>query len=180
MTKVEEKGVHSFLEYDGQILLSTIMPDKLLTEETFNFTVSFVKKGGFDGVVGWDMPVYADYPKALNLSNLVKATLLTMRYVEEGIPTIPLLKGGDSSEIALHAEWLEKIGFKRIGLHATEYILARTRGGIGIYGDLAKVANNLYSLVLVKIYEIGAKPLIMGALSPRGLRDYHESVERSL
>lgn len=91
------------------------MPDKLLTEETFNFTVDFAKKGGFDGVIGWDMPVYVDYSKALNLSNLIEATLLTMRYVEEGMPTIPLLKGGGSSEIALHAEWLKKMGFGRVG-----------------------------------------------------------------
>ncbi len=111
--KVEEEGIHSFLEFDGQILLSTIMPDKLLTEETFDFTVGFAKKGGFDGVIGWDMPIYVDYPKALNLSNLIKATLLTIRYVEEGIPTIPLLKGGDPSEMALHAEWLEKMAFRR-------------------------------------------------------------------
>lgn len=64
--RVEEEGVYSFFEFDGQVLLSTIMPDRLLTEETFNFTVSFAKKGGFDGVIGWDMPIYADYPKALN------------------------------------------------------------------------------------------------------------------
>ncbi|MEM3389366.1 MAG: hypothetical protein QW491_08135 [Thermoproteota archaeon] len=82
--RVESEGIHNFLDFDGQILLSTIMPDRLLTEETFNFTVGFAKKGGFDGVVGWDMPVYADYPKALNLFNLIKATFLTIRYVEEG------------------------------------------------------------------------------------------------
>ncbi|MBO3833137.1 MAG: hypothetical protein FGF51_07140, partial [Candidatus Brockarchaeota archaeon] len=116
--RVEERGIHSFLNFEGQILLSTIMPDRLLTEETFNFTVSFAKNGGFDGVVGWDMPVYIDYPKALNLSNLIEATLLTIRYVEEGIPTIPLLKGGDPSEMALHSEWLRRLGFRRIGLHA--------------------------------------------------------------
>ncbi len=42
--RVKEEGVHNFLEFDGQILLSTIMPDRLLTEETFNFTVGFYKE----------------------------------------------------------------------------------------------------------------------------------------
>ncbi|MBO3842123.1 MAG: hypothetical protein FGF48_06880 [Candidatus Brockarchaeota archaeon] len=173
--RVEEGGIHSFLNFDGQTLLSTIMPDRLLTEETFNFTVSFAKNGGFDGVVGWDMPVYIDYPKALNLSNLIEAMLLTIRYVEEGIPTIPLLKGGDPSEMALHSEWLRRLGFRRIGLHATEYVLARSRGGIKVHGSLAKIAEDLYSLGLLKIYEIGAKPLMVGALGPKALRDLYKS-----
>ncbi|MEM2051014.1 MAG: hypothetical protein QXZ66_01950 [Thermoproteota archaeon] len=172
--RVESEGIHNFLNFDSQILLSTIMPDRLLTEETFNFTVGFAKKGGFDGVIGWDMPVYADYPKALNLSNLIEATLLTIKYVKEGILTIPLLKGGDSSEIVLHAEWLRKLGFKRIGLHTTEYVLARSRRA-EIYGDMIKTANDLYSLGLMKIYEIEARPLIVGILSLKVLPDFYRS-----
>ncbi|MBO3809245.1 MAG: hypothetical protein FGF50_06585 [Candidatus Brockarchaeota archaeon] len=173
--RVEEEGVHKFLDFDGQILFSTIMPDRLLTEETFNFTLSFAKKGGFNGVIGWDMPIYVDYPKALNLSNLIEATLMTMRYVEEGIPTIPLLKGGDSSEIALHAEWLKRLGFKRVGLHATEYVLAKGHVSIGTNEALVKIANDLYSLGLLKIYEIDARPLIMGVLSLKSLHDLYKS-----
>ncbi|MEM3660721.1 MAG: hypothetical protein QXU11_10015 [Thermoproteota archaeon] len=179
MRRVESEGIHNFLDFDGQILLSTIMPDRLLTEETFNFTVSFAKRGGFDGVIGWDMPVYVDYPRALNLSNLIGVTLLTMKYVEEGMPTIPLLKGGGSSEIVLHAEWLRKMGFKRVGLHATEYFLARRHAEIR--EDLAKIADNLHLLGLFKIYEIGAKPLMIGALGLKGIHDLYKSdVEASL
>ncbi|MEM3390380.1 MAG: hypothetical protein QW491_13380 [Thermoproteota archaeon] len=173
--RVESEGIHNFLNFDGQILLSTIMPDRLLTEETFNFTVGFAKKGGFDGVIGWDVPIYIDYPKALNLSNLIGVTLLTMRYVEEGIPTIPLLKGGDPSEIVLHAEWLKELGFKRIGLHVTEYVLARSHASVKANRDLVKILDNLCSLGLVKIYEVGAKPLIVGILSLKGLPNSYRS-----
>lgn len=95
--------------------------------------------------------------------------------MEEGVATIPLLKGGDSSEIAFHSEWLKKMGFRRIGLHATEYVLARSRRGVKVYGDLAKIADDLYSLGLLKIYEIGAKPLIVGTLSPRAIHDLYKS-----
>ncbi|MBO3800665.1 MAG: hypothetical protein FGF52_06425 [Candidatus Brockarchaeota archaeon] len=175
MKKIEREGVHKFLEFDGQVLLSTIMPDRLLTEETFNFTINFVKRGGFDGVIGWDMPVYIDYPKALNLSNMIKAMLLTMRYVEEGIPTIPLLKGGDSSEIVLYSEWLKKLGYKRVGLHATEYILAKDHASFKTNEDLVKIVNDLYSMSLLKIYEIGAKLLIIGVLSLRDFPDSYRS-----
>ncbi|MCX8183812.1 MAG: hypothetical protein N3F08_05280, partial [Crenarchaeota archaeon] len=173
--RVESEGIHNFLGFDGRILLSTIMPDRLLTRETFNFTLSFAKKGGFDGVVGWDMPVYVDYPKALNLSNLIEATLLTIKYVEEGIPTIPLLKGGDPSEIAFHSEWLKKLGFRRVGLHATEYILAKSRVNVEVDRGLARVSNDLYSLGLVKIYEIGAKLLVMGVLSIKNFPELYKS-----
>lgn len=44
--KVGSEGIHKFLDFDGQVLLSTIMLDRLLTEEKFNFTLSFAKKGG--------------------------------------------------------------------------------------------------------------------------------------
>jgi len=173
--RVEAEGIHNFLGFDGQILLSTIMPDRLLTEETFSFTLSFIKKGGFDGVIGWDMPIYADYPKALNLSNLIKATLLTIKYVEEGIPTIPLLKGGDPSEIAFHSEWLKRLGFRRVGLHATEYILAKSRVNIGGSKSFAKISEDLYSLGLLKIYGIGAKLLAMGILSLKNFPEFYRS-----
>ena len=173
--RVEAEGIHNFLGFDGQALLSTIIPDRLLTGETFSFTLSFVKKGGFDGVIGWDMPIYADYPKALNLSNLIEATLLTARYVEEGIPTIPLLKGADPSEITLHSEWLRRLGFKRIGLHATEYILAKSRVNIGGSKSFAEISENLYSLGLVKIYEMEAKPLVIGILSLKGFPELYKS-----
>lgn len=173
--RVEEEGIHDFLDFDGQVLLSTIMPDRLLTGETFSFTLSFAKKAGFDGVIGWDMPVYADYPKALNLSNLIEATLLTIKYVEEGIPTIPLLKGGDPSEIAFHSEWLRRLGFKRVGLHVTEYILAKSPVNIGVSRGFAKISEDLYSLGLLKIYGIGAKLLAMGILSLKNFPEFYKS-----
>ncbi len=76
--------------------------------------------------------------------------------------------------MALHAEWLEKMGFRRVGLHATEYVLARSRGA-EVHEDMAKIADDLYSLGLVKIYEIGAKPLMIGALGLKGLHDLYKS-----
>ncbi|MEM3389365.1 MAG: metallophosphoesterase family protein [Thermoproteota archaeon] len=84
-----------------------------------------------------------------------------------------MLKGGGSSEIELHAEWFRKLGFKRVGLHATEYVLARSRAEI--HGDMAKIADDFHSLGLVKIYEIGAKPLMIGALGLKGIRDLYKS-----
>ncbi|MEM3424269.1 MAG: hypothetical protein QXI42_00475 [Thermoproteota archaeon] len=180
MKRVESEGIHNFLGFDGPILLSTVMPDRLLTDETFNFTLDLAKNGGFDGVIGWDMPVYADYPRALNVSNLVKATSMTMKYIEEGIPTIPLLKGGDSSEIALHSECLKKLNFKRVGLHATEYVLAKNRLGAEAGEGFAKISEELYSLGLMKIYEIEAEPLIIGVLSPESISEYKSDPKASL
>jgi hypothetical protein len=152
--KVRSEGVHRFLGFDGMILLSTIMPDELLNEETFETTLKLIKEGGFDGVVGWDMPVYIDFPKAVNLVNLVSATLFTIRYVEEGIPTIPLLKGSDPREMEIYSQWLKKLGFRRIGLHATEYILH--------YDE--EPARDLYGKALEEIIRMRAQPLVIGVM----------------
>ncbi|MBO3833136.1 MAG: hypothetical protein FGF51_07135, partial [Candidatus Brockarchaeota archaeon] len=46
---------------------------------------------------------------------------------------------------------------------------------IKVHGSLAKIAEDLYSLGLLKIYEIGAKPLMVGALGPKALRDLYRS-----
>ncbi|MBO3832694.1 MAG: hypothetical protein FGF51_04820 [Candidatus Brockarchaeota archaeon] len=93
--RVKNEGVHRFPDLDGTVLLSTITLDKLLTERTFNLTLALLKDGGFDGVVGWDIPIYMADPKMMSLTNLISATLFTARYVREGVSTIPLLKGSD-------------------------------------------------------------------------------------
>lgn len=168
--KVRDEGVHKFLGFDGTVLLSTIMPDELLNDETFKTSLELVKKGGFDGLVGWDMPVYIDFPKAVNLVNLVSATLFTIRYVEEGVPTIPLLKGSDAREIETHSRWLKRLGFKRVGLHATEYILN--------YDE--ELARDLYGKALEEMIRMRMQPLVIGVMGPKSFppllyRGYPES-----
>ncbi|MBO3842901.1 MAG: hypothetical protein FGF48_10900, partial [Candidatus Brockarchaeota archaeon] len=150
------------LGFDGAVLLSTIIPDELLNEETFKISLELIKKGGFDGVVGWDMPVYVDFPKAVNLVNLVSATLFTIKYVEEGIPTIPLLKGSDPREMETHSQWLNRMGFKRVGLHATEYILN--------YDE--EPARELYGKALEEMTRMRMQPLVIGVMGPKSFLPY--------
>lgn len=165
--KAKEEGVKWLLGFHGTLLLSTIIPDKFLNEGTFNLTLELVKKGGFDGVIGWDMPVYIDAPKMINIINLISATSFTLRLVKEGITTIPLLKGSDPREMETHSRWLKRIGFKQVALHATEYIVLHSSK----YSKLRKIreiAEDLYGVALLKIRrEIEAQPLIIGVMSPR-------------
>ncbi len=169
--KVRKENIHKLLNFNGPILLSTIMPDKLLTEDTFNLTLDLVRRGGFDGVVGWDMPVYIDSPKMTSIFNLITTTLFTVRYLKEEIPTIPLFKGSDLKEMDLHAQWLKKLGFKQVALHATEYVLD--------YKD--EFARELYGGALLRIIRvIKAQPLVIGAMSPKSFplvlyREYPEA-----
>ncbi|MEM2087115.1 MAG: hypothetical protein QXF52_00410 [Thermoproteota archaeon] len=168
----KRKGIHNMLDFDGTVLLSTIMPDEYLTEETFNMTIKLIKEAGFDGVIGWDMPVYIDSPKITSLTNLVSATLHTVKYIREGIPTIPLLKGGDPREIETHAKWLKQLGFSRVAIHATEYVLE--------HEELRERAQDLYAKVLSELLKKRFKPLIIGVMSPRSFppllyRECHEA-----
>ncbi|MBO3832901.1 MAG: metallophosphoesterase [Candidatus Brockarchaeota archaeon] len=102
--------------------------------------------------------------------NLVSATLFTIKYVEEGIPTIPLLKGSDPREMETHSQWLNRLGFKRVGLHATEYILN--------YDE--EPARELYGKALEEMIRMRMQPLVIGVMGPKSFppllyRGYPES-----
>jgi len=166
MKRAKEEGIKGVLSFYGTVLLSTIAPDRLLKEDTFNITLELIKMGGFDGVIGWDMPVYIDAPKITNIINLISATLFTIRFVKQGIATIPLLKGSDPSEMESHSQWLKRLGFKQVALHATEYIILRSKKYSKL--KIREIAEDLYGVALLKIRrEIMAQPLIIGAMSPR-------------
>lgn len=162
-----EDGIKDLLHFNGTVLLSTIMPDRLLNEETFKLTLELVKKGGFDGIIGWDMPVYIDAPKMINIPNLIQAILFTARYVIEGVQAIPLLKGSDPREMGLCAKWLERLGFKQVALHATEYVLS-SKPMADDADIITNAARNLYGIAMHKILtEMKARPLVIGVMSPR-------------
>lgn len=61
---IEKAGdIHNYLHYDGKVLVSSIMPDDLITRDAvFYFFMSVVNRIKFDGAIAWDSPVYIDIP----------------------------------------------------------------------------------------------------------------------
>jgi len=59
----------------------------------------------------------------------------------------------------LDLQWLRRLGFGQVALHATEYVLSRDD----------ELSMKLMGVALTKMKELGAQPLIIGIASPRSL-----------
>jgi len=162
LDRVLSRGIHSYLNYDGKIILSSIMPDKYLVEdEVFKQFINVAVRGGFDAVIGWDVPVYIDYPKYYSWINLLKGLELTYELCKTGIPVIALLKGNNTNQISFSINMLMKMGVKNYGLHATEYMYwfkvdPQARTSLYKYGE--EVRGRIDNL------------LVIGALNPSHLK----------
>jgi len=124
LRSVSQAGdIHSYLNFEGNILLSSIMPDEFLTEPSvFHYFMKMIKQGGFDGAIAWDSPAYADIPLYDAWINLMKGLLLTHELIEDEIPVIGLVKGNAERQIEFSTRILAKSGIKSMALHASEYM----------------------------------------------------------
>nr|MDO8044654.1 metallophosphoesterase family protein [Candidatus Baldrarchaeota archaeon] len=148
----------SYLDYDGMLLLSAVMPDEMLyNPSTFGNFLETAGKG-FDGVIGWDMPVEVDIPLRESWSNLVKCLEYTTRLASElDIPVIPLSKGANREQAETYVSALSSLGFKTIALHASEYALSFFREGL---------ARRLLEAHIELLKKYAEQALIIGVLNP--------------
>lgn len=123
LQRVKSEDIHGILRYDGKVILSSIMPDHLLLRrEIYESFLETATVGGFDAVIGWDMPVYVDIPLYDSWTNLLIGLQLTAELSERGIPTLPLVKGNNQEQIGFSVRILTDMGFKDLALHASEYL----------------------------------------------------------
>ncbi len=157
-----EDGVedwHRYLDYDGALLLSAVMPDQMLCNpSTFKNFLETAEKG-FDAVIGWDMPVEVDLPPEECWNNLVKCLEYTVELASKlNVPVIPLSKGANREQAEAYINALSKLGFKTIALHASEYAQNFFKEG------LARKLLETHWRLIDKYAEQG---LIIGVLNPK-------------
>lgn len=124
LRSVSQAGdIHSYLNFEGRIFLSSIMPDEFLTEpKVFHYFKKMTKRCGFDAAIAWDSPAYADIPLYDAWINTMKGLLLTHELVEDEIPVIGLVKGNVERQIEFSTKMFAKGGIKSMALHASEYM----------------------------------------------------------
>ena len=154
-------GINRVLGYEGYVLLSSIMPDEMLNDETFNLFLEVAIRGGFYGVIGWDMPVYADVSLDESWSNLVISIDKTLEFARSGINTIPLAKGVNREQIETGLDTYVKAGFKTIALHISDYIYAYRSDPL---------ARRLFYIFLRELYKRFENILLVGISSPYNIR----------
>jgi len=124
LDKVLDEGIHTYLNYDGFVVLSSIMHDDLLIQnEIFDLFIKTAQRAGFDAVLGWDAPVYVDLPLYHSWVNILKGLELTYKLHNLGKPVIALLKGNTERQISFSFEALMSMGVKNLALHASEYLV---------------------------------------------------------
>jgi len=151
-SKVEEAGdIHSYLNFDGKVLASSIMPDDIITqEEAFYYFLGTVDKLKFDGAIAWDSPVYVDIPLYDSWVNLLMGLKLTHEVADWGMPVYGLAKGNVDNQIRFSTETLARIGITSMALHASEYMMVRKEDSTVMqilytyFGYLPKYAQTVF------------------------------------
>jgi len=166
--EVEKAGdIHSYLNFDGKVLASSIMPDDIITQEgVFYFFLGTVDGLKFDGAIGWDSPVYVDIPLYDSWVNMLMGLKLTHELADWGTPVYGLAKGNTENQIKFSVETLAKIGITSMALHASEYMMVRKEDSTVMqilytyFGYLSKLAQSV---------------LLMGVLNPKWLSFFESS-----
>jgi len=161
-SNVEKAGdIHSYLNYDGKVLASSIMPDDLITgEDTFHYFLGTVDRLKFDGTIAWDSPVYIDIPLYDSWVNLLMGLKLTHELADWGMPVYGLVKGNLENQIKFSIETLARIGIDSMALHTSEYMV-----DFKVDGTVRQVLYTYSS----RLSESAKSVLLVGALNPRWL-----------
>lgn len=154
-TVLEHGDVHNFLDFDGNIVYSPVMPDELLNESTFKLYKEFIKETKPDAIISWDSSTYSDDPPEISWSETVRALKLTYKLSELSIPIIGLVKGASEEQVEYSSKIMARWGLKTQAFHATDYII-----------------HNKYELLnrlLRTTLKYAESVLVLGAGSPRAL-----------
>ena len=160
--KVEKAGdIHAYLNFDGKVLVSSIMPDDLITQEAvFYFFLDLVDRLKFDAAIAWDSPVYVDIPLYDSWVNLLMGLKLTHELAEWGIPVYGLVKGNVENQIRFSVKTLARIGITSMALHASEYSM------------VLKVDSTVRQILYTYsryLSESAESVLLLGVLNPKQL-----------
>jgi predicted phosphodiesterase len=166
--EVEKAGdIHSYLNYEGKVLISSILPDDLITQEAFfYFFLEIVDRLKFDAAIAWDSPVYVDIPLYDSWVNLLMGLKLTHELADWGLPVLGLAKGNVENQIRFSVETLARVGINSMALHASEYMMVRKEDSTVMQilytysGYLSKLAQSV---------------LLVGVLNPKWLSFFENS-----
>lgn len=122
-------GMRRLLHFDGQVLLTTDVPDELCEHflrhpEALRDTVKCLNP---DFVTTPDTSCYHNIPAAISLYNICRAVIATGYLVDVNAKVVGLALGSNTNQLLQHARSLIKMGckilavplyeFRRLGLH---------------------------------------------------------------
>ena len=129
-------GIHPYLGFDKNILLSSVMPDKTVYGITKEEYAKVINKLGFDGYFTPDGETYIGewHLSRYEINRMLYETEYLLRTCP-GKKPFGLVKGCNAEQIKNHAEKLNELGIESMVFHAGDFI----RGGRWTEAQLAKV-----------------------------------------
>ena len=106
---LEGRDLHELLGFDGTIILSSIMPDEILDYFTVEEYIRYIDKLNPDIALALDSYTYYDDPYLLSWEQTLKSIYSAVKLSEIGIPTLPILKGGNIQQIKYSLETFKKL-----------------------------------------------------------------------
>lgn len=120
-------GIHSYIGYEGIVILSSIMPDKTIYGFSVNAYAAMIDALRPDFYLTPDGETYLDEPEisALEIDRIVKDTEFLIEACPYSHP-IGLVKGCTLPQIENHTAKLLERGLSRFVFHAGEYLCRGT------------------------------------------------------
>lgn len=121
---VEIGDIHKALDFHRTVIYSSIMPDELLTDETFEKYKHISQLTRPDAILTWDLPVYADDPRFCSWFNLLQSLKSVVKLADLNIPLIGLVKGAIKEQVNFSCEAMSSLGLKDLAFHCSEFLRA--------------------------------------------------------
>ncbi|MGC8934033.1 MAG: hypothetical protein ACP5LN_02665 [Thermoproteota archaeon] len=99
LLKALSKSLHDFLEFNGKILLSTVMPDELIDKLKIDDYLKLIEDLKPDATMIPDNYTYTDAPLYQSWSQTIRLVQLANEFLCLDIPLIGLIKGANLRQI---------------------------------------------------------------------------------
>jgi hypothetical protein len=119
----ESGGIHQFIGYDGPVILSSIMPDRMIAGFSAEAYADMIGTLQPDYFLTPDGETY--YNEGERSGREIKRILDETRYLLESNPSvlpIGLVKGCDLHQIESHSDELLQLGLTRFAFHASDFL----------------------------------------------------------
>ena len=153
-------GIHPYFEFNKNIVLSSVMPDKTLYGITKEEYARAINELGFDGYFTPDGETYLGewHLSRYEINRMLYETEYLLKACPDKKP-FGLVKGCNAKQVKDHAERLNKLGIESMVFHAGDFI----RGGKWTEIQLARV----FASVIRKeartffIYGVGSRKMLL-------------------
>jgi len=152
---VRKVGVHEFLNFDGSVVLSSVMPDELTEGLSAEEYANIIEETGVDGAFTLDRFVYFDDPLVLSWKQVLRmvADLMTLTSKVK-CQVFAIAKGANIRQLGWLLESVSELGIKHVVYPVRELRHAPAKKRL-FFENIFKATS-----------KSGAKLLVYGSLFP--------------